>query len=200
MCSAFIKQIQQFFNFLLFSDLREMDWWASLLTVCWKLFAKRLQSPQPTEWKVGRTKLILASELGLMFCGWISVFNLETVPSLKYWLLARMCHRGPPRLKLKVENSFILCYFYNQKTSRWRATWGSSWWPGWRRVAAGSWCRQWWWPGSGINKWLERNGDIVLLILINIPALARLFDSFLLCEVSGLESVSRFVPLVSSSS
>ena len=58
-------------------------------------------------------------------CVWISVFNLETVPSLKYWLLARMCHRGLPRLKLNVENSFILFYFHNQKTSRWRATWGS---------------------------------------------------------------------------
>ena len=109
------KQIQQFVNFLLFSDLREMDWWASLLTVCWKLFAKRLQSPQPTEWKVGKTKLILASELGLMFCGWISFFNLETVPSLKYWLLARMCHRGLPRLKLKVENSFILFFLTTKK-------------------------------------------------------------------------------------
>ena len=148
-----------------------MSQWASLLTVCWKLFAKRLQSPQPTEWKIGRTKLISASEIGLVFCGWISVFNLETVPSLKYWLLARMCHRGLPRLKLNVENSCILFYFHNQKTSRWQATWGSLWWPSWRREAAGSWCRQWWWPGSGINKWLERNGEIVLLILINILSL-----------------------------
>ena len=77
----------------------------------------------------------------------------------------------PSSSEIESRKLFYFIFFDNQKTSRWRATWGSLWWPGWRRVAAGSWCRQWWWPGSGINKWLERNGEIVLLTLMNILSL-----------------------------
>ena len=104
--SAFIKQIQQLVNFLLLRVRPPgnglMSQRASLLTVCWKTICKTAKITTTYGRKVGRTKL------GLMFCGWMSFFNLETVPSLKYWLLARMCHRGLPHLKLKLEKSFIL--------------------------------------------------------------------------------------------